>query len=245
MSTTNRTHQIPSSPRGRSSTSPPGTQVVPPPCSRWTSRQRAAHGGYCHQPSRSPHARPGRDPRGAGRIGPATGVRHRNGHEPAGRAEPDQRRGAVTGRCRWAATRATSPSILAMAGGRGAGPGRRAVPQAARDDRPGQPGSAAAVGSTQPVGDKPDVLALDRSTGWLYVAGEGGKVTVLAERGRSLTALGSDHLADGAHIVAVDPLTHRSYFPIPNGTGGRPELLIRRPCRGRDSAGGPRKAGGP
>jgi len=129
--------------------------------------------------------------------------------------------------------------------GSGAGPGRRAVPQAARDDRPGQPGSAAAVGSTQPVGDKPDVLALDRSTGWLYVAGEGGKVTVVADRGRSLTALGSDHLAGGAHIVAVDPLTHRSYLPIPDGTGGRPELLIRRPCRGRDSACGPRKAAGP
>lgn len=53
-------------------------------------------------------------------------------------------------------------------------------------------------------------------------AAEGGEVTILAERGRALTVLGSDHVADGAHIVAVDPLTHRSYFPIPSGTRGRP-----------------------
>lgn len=87
-----------------------------------------------------------------------------------------------------------------------------------------------AVGSARPVGDRPDVVALDPTTGWLYVAGEGGEVTVLTERGRALTVLGSDHLADGAHIVAIDPLTHRSYFPVPSGSRGRPELLIRRPA---------------
>lgn len=86
-----------------------------------------------------------------------------------------------------------------------------------------------AFADSLPVGDSPDVLALDPVNGWLYVAGEAGTVTILAERGRTLTILGSDHLADGAHVVAVDPTTHRSYYPIPGGTDGRPELLVRRP----------------
>jgi DNA-binding beta-propeller fold protein YncE len=57
------------------------------------------------------------------------------------------------------------------------------------------------------VGAGPDVLAFDPGTGWLYVAAEGGDVAVLAERGRRLELVGSAHLADGAHVVAVDPPT--------------------------------------
>ena len=85
------------------------------------------------------------------------------------------------------------------------------------------------IGGFWPVGDSPDVLALDPVTGWLYVAGEGGEVTIFGGQRPSLTPLGSAHLADGAHIVAVDPITHLSYYPIPSGSGGSPELLIRRP----------------
>jgi hypothetical protein len=37
--------------------------------------------------------------------------------------------------------------------------------------------------------------------------------------------LGSGHLADGAHVVAVDPTTHHSFYPVPQGADGRPALL--------------------
>jgi hypothetical protein len=46
-----------------------------------------------------------------------------------------------------------------------------------------------------------------------------------------LTVAGSDHLADGAHVVAVDSGTHRSYYPIPAGSDGRPALLEREPAQ--------------
>jgi hypothetical protein len=51
-------------------------------------------------------------------------------------------------------------------------------------------------------------------------------VSILTEQDRRLSVTGSGDLADGAHVVAVDPGTHRSYFPIASGSGGQPELLI-------------------
>jgi hypothetical protein len=54
-------------------------------------------------------------------------------------------------------------------------------------------------------------------------------VSVLDERDGKLRVAGSDHLADGAHVVAVDPATHHSYYPIPSGSGGHPVLLERAP----------------
>jgi DNA-binding beta-propeller fold protein YncE len=83
------------------------------------------------------------------------------------------------------------------------------------------------VTSTNRVGDDPDVLAYDGTTDWLYVAAESGTVTVLGVRDRALYPKGSGHLADGAHVVAIDPTTHRSFYPIPNGSDGRPVLLVR------------------
>jgi DNA-binding beta-propeller fold protein YncE len=78
----------------------------------------------------------------------------------------------------------------------------------------------------QPVGADPDVLAYDPGTARLSVAAESGDVTVLTEQNRQLTVLGRDHLADGAHVVAVDPTTHRTYYPIASGPGGHPVLLV-------------------
>ena len=75
-------------------------------------------------------------------------------------------------------------------------------------------------------------LAFDPGDARLYVAAESGTVTVLAENTRQLTVLGSGHLAGGAHVVAVDPTTHRTYYPIAKGTGGRPELLVQAPTPG-------------
>jgi DNA-binding beta-propeller fold protein YncE len=78
---------------------------------------------------------------------------------------------------------------------------------------------------TQRVGDDPDVLAYDSSAGHLYVAAESGWLTILDQHDRRLTITGRAHLADNAHVVAVDPTTHRSYYPIPQGKDGKPALL--------------------
>jgi DNA-binding beta-propeller fold protein YncE len=79
------------------------------------------------------------------------------------------------------------------------------------------------------VGQGPDVLAYDQGAHRLYVAAESGEVTVLTEQDGKLKVAGSDHLADGAHVVAVDPATHHSYFPIPSGSGGQPVVLESAP----------------
>jgi hypothetical protein len=49
----------------------------------------------------------------------------------------------------------------------------------------------------------------------------------------SSASIGSDHLADEAHVVALDPATHRSYYPIRAGSGGHPVLLERAPTQVR------------
>jgi hypothetical protein len=65
------------------------------------------------------------------------------------------------------------------------------------------------------------VLAYDANAHRLDVAAESGTVTLLDLRGRELT--------DGAHVVAVDPSTHHTYYPVPDGSDGRPALLVREP----------------
>ena len=81
-----------------------------------------------------------------------------------------------------------------------------------------------------PVGQDPDVLAYDPTNHRLYIAAESGWLTTLDIRNRHTTITGSSHLADGAHIVAVDPTTHRSYYPIPHGPDGHPALLVYDPA---------------
>src|SRR5689334_7032710 len=77
----------------------------------------------------------------------------------------------------------------------------------------------------------PDVLALDRRLGRLYVGCEAGAVSVFQERFEgarvSLTPLGEYH-APHAHSVAVDPETHRVYVPLEN-VNGKPVLRILEP----------------
>jgi YVTN family beta-propeller protein len=82
---------------------------------------------------------------------------------------------------------------------------------------------------TDPVGADPDVLAYDQKAQRLYVAAESGTVTILDLRDRKLAAVASGHLADGAHVVAVDPDTHHTYYPVPAGAIGHPALLEREP----------------
>jgi len=83
------------------------------------------------------------------------------------------------------------------------------------------------VTGTTPVGDAPDVLAYDQSAHRLYIAAESGTVTVLDQHDRTVTVVASGHLADGAHVVAVDPTTHHSFYPIPRAADGQPALLER------------------
>lgn len=79
------------------------------------------------------------------------------------------------------------------------------------------------------VGQDPDVLAYDPRAHRLYVAAESGWLTVLDNRNHDLTVTGRAPLAYGAHVVALDPTTHRSYYPVPHGTGGHPALLTYQP----------------
>jgi YVTN family beta-propeller protein len=68
------------------------------------------------------------------------------------------------------------------------------------------------------VGADPDVLAVDRTDGRLYVAAESGVVTVLATRS-TVRLLARAHLAGTAHSVAVDPRTRRVLFPLEDSVG--------------------------
>jgi DNA-binding beta-propeller fold protein YncE len=85
-------------------------------------------------------------------------------------------------------------------------------------------------GSSSPAiaasGSGPDVLAIDPIKGWLYVAAESGDLTIwdIAQPGVAL--VGHDAPGDNAHSVAVDPATHRAFFPLPRGTGSTPVLRI-------------------
>ncbi len=82
--------------------------------------------------------------------------------------------------------------------------------------------------SVHPVGKDPDVLAFDDGLHLLYVAGESGIVSVFRENGKKLVKVGEGMLAPDAHSVAVEPQTHRVYFPLQN-VNGRPVLRVMKP----------------
>jgi DNA-binding beta-propeller fold protein YncE len=68
-------------------------------------------------------------------------------------------------------------------------------------------------------------LAYDPSAHRLYVAAEDGTVSVLDRTDHGVALVASRHLADGAHVVALDPATHRSFYPIPHAGTGHPAVL--------------------
>jgi hypothetical protein len=41
--------------------------------------------------------------------------------------------------------------------------------------------------------------------------------------------VGHDHPGNNSHSVAVDPATHRVFFPLMAGSGGTPVLRIMKP----------------
>lgn len=78
------------------------------------------------------------------------------------------------------------------------------------------------------IGKDPDVLAFDPAPGRLYVAGEAGVVSVFSVKGPRVASVGEGRLGPNAHVVAVDPATHRSYFPLKN-VDGHPVLRVMAP----------------
>ena len=82
------------------------------------------------------------------------------------------------------------------------------------------------VMGTAVVGVEPDVVAFDGHAGRLYVAAESGSVTVFQLHGHRLRVIYSNYLADDVHVVAVDPVTGRGYFPVLGASGGHPAVLV-------------------
>jgi hypothetical protein len=80
-----------------------------------------------------------------------------------------------------------------------------------------------------PTGSGPDVLGIDAGLGWLYVAAESGDLTVFDITKPGIVLVGHERPGDNAHTVAVDPTTHRVFFPLPAGSDGTPVLRIMRP----------------
>lgn len=82
---------------------------------------------------------------------------------------------------------------------------------------------------TLPLPPGIDVLAFDPGLQRLYAASETGTVAVFGVTAdRSATELGRGFLAPSAHSVAVDPATHRVYFPL-ESVRGHPVLRVMEP----------------
>lgn len=82
---------------------------------------------------------------------------------------------------------------------------------------------------TSATGSGPDVLAIDAGLGWLYVAAESGDLVVFDVGKPGLVAIDREKPGANAHSVAVDPATHRVFFPLMAGPSGTPVLRIMRP----------------
>jgi DNA-binding beta-propeller fold protein YncE len=80
------------------------------------------------------------------------------------------------------------------------------------------------IAHSYPVGDEPDVLAMDPERHRLFVAAESGTIAAFDVRGDSLVPL-PRYTAARAHSVAVDPATHLVYVPLEN-SGGKAALRI-------------------
>jgi DNA-binding beta-propeller fold protein YncE len=80
------------------------------------------------------------------------------------------------------------------------------------------------------IGRGPDVLAYDPSKGWLYVSSESGVVSMFQVENEVARKIGEGFLADNAHVVAVDPVSHRVFFPLRN-VGGRSVLRVMEAVR--------------
>jgi DNA-binding beta-propeller fold protein YncE len=89
--------------------------------------------------------------------------------------------------------------------------------------------AGAQVVGTAKTGAIPDVMNVDPGLGWLYMAAEDGDLTVFDIGKPGVALIGHDQLGSNSHSVAVDPATHRVFFPLMAGPNGTPVLRIMRP----------------
>lgn len=72
----------------------------------------------------------------------------------------------------------------------------------------------------KPLAHEPDVMAIDPAMNRLYVASEAGTLSSFDIATPTAPApLGNTFIGKNAHSVAVDPTTHRLYFPLANLDG--------------------------
>lgn len=84
----------------------------------------------------------------------------------------------------------------------------------------------------QPVAHDPDVLAIDPQARRLYVASESGNLSTFdISSAAKPYPLGDFFVGPDAHSVAVDPATHRLYFPLAD-VKGRSVLRVLVPAEG-------------
>lgn len=86
------------------------------------------------------------------------------------------------------------------------------------------------------TGAGPDVMAIDPGLAWLYVAAESGDLVVFDIGKPGLVTIDQEHPGDNAHSVAVDPATHRVFFPLMSGPTGKPVMRIMLPKLGANPA---------
>jgi DNA-binding beta-propeller fold protein YncE len=84
--------------------------------------------------------------------------------------------------------------------------------------------------ATGATGKDPDVLSIDPGQGWLYVAAESGDVTIFDLAKDGVALVGHAHPGANAHTVVADPATHRVFFPLQKGPGGKPGVRIMKPA---------------
>lgn len=89
---------------------------------------------------------------------------------------------------------------------------------------------AATVTDTAPTGTIPDVINIDPGLGWIYVASESSDLAVFDIDRPGVALVGHDQPGDAAHSVAIDPATHRVFFPLVAGPNGTPILRIMKPA---------------
>jgi hypothetical protein len=64
---------------------------------------------------------------------------------------------------------------------------------------------------------------------YVYVAAESGPVSVFKTQPGQVSSVGAFLIGPNAHVVAVDPASHKSYFPLKN-VGGQTVLRVMKPA---------------
>jgi DNA-binding beta-propeller fold protein YncE len=90
--------------------------------------------------------------------------------------------------------------------------------------------AAGKVFQTFVVAQTPDVLSFDRQLKTLYVACEGGALSIFHETSRRLEHVADQSVGPDAHTVCVDQKSHHVFFPLMN-VNGKPVLRIMTPNR--------------